>query len=337
MDIVVVGLHWGGLPDSPPTSALVSLPDIAPHGVQNVEATQLECFYADGQLADVGDVVTILASAEYLSKILCEGTSQAADMFGFVEDVVGSAPLGSNVFSTISMPEPMTKGVWLHLDDSGAVRCLISGTLSDDMYVSAAEDDLPTSPALLLTEVLPAGRKGGSRLRRPSVLTLGGANAKALAAMLSSRPAPAAAAARGKAPPAKATEKDMLNQLLTAVSSLGDRMTALEAGHQHQQQQHQRAPSGPPPRAATPLGTTSKQPSVPAMAPGPGFLPASTMGPAPGVSMIGAPPPGPAGSAAYDRALSEARRLLSVPDTRPGVTAHSAGQAFREDSAPGGA
>eukprot|EP00971_Amphidinium_carterae_P326718 6457677-Amphidinium_carterae.1 len=56
-DIIVVGLHWAGPPDSGPTSALLALPEAAAHGVQGAVAMQAECFYMDGQLVDTASIV----------------------------------------------------------------------------------------------------------------------------------------------------------------------------------------------------------------------------------------------------------------------------------------
>eukprot|EP00971_Amphidinium_carterae_P044900 882743-Amphidinium_carterae.1 len=122
------------------------------------------------------------------------------------------------------------------------VRIMAGGVLGDEQFVSAAEDDLPANPGQLLTEVLPPTlpRRGTSRSRRPSVLGFGTAtNAKALAAMLAmpkgANVPPSAAPGTKAKSPAKTTssissEKELLAQLVSAVSSLGDRLTSLEGG-----------------------------------------------------------------------------------------------------------
>eukprot|EP00971_Amphidinium_carterae_P305130 6063229-Amphidinium_carterae.2 len=226
MDLLVVALHWAGPPDSAPTSALLAIPEAASHGVQGATAMHVECYFSDGQISDTAPIVVLMASAEYLAKILGEGTPASSDTVTFVPDVARAAPLGSAVFSSLTLPDGLQQGYWLHLDETAGVRYMTGGAVGDDVYVSAVEEDLPSSPSVLLTEVLPQQqptRRGTTRPRRPSVLALGPAsNAKALAAMLS-----AGAKAAGIAPShqpkskavAKASERDLLAQLTSAVTS----------------------------------------------------------------------------------------------------------------------
>eukprot|EP00971_Amphidinium_carterae_P057458 1136006-Amphidinium_carterae.1 len=187
MDLVIVAVHWAGGPDSAPTSALLAVPEAASHGVQGATAMHVECYFSDGQQADTSPVVVIMVSADYLSRILHESTN--ADVVTFVPDVIGAAPLGSTIFSALTLPDGLQQGYWLHLDENTGVRYMAGGAVGDDVYVSAVEEDMPSNPSVLLTEVLPQqppARRGASRPRRPSVLALGPAsNAKALAAMLS--------------------------------------------------------------------------------------------------------------------------------------------------------
>eukprot|EP00971_Amphidinium_carterae_P184322 3659259-Amphidinium_carterae.1 len=137
--------------------------------------------------------------------------------------------------------------------------------------------------------------------------------------MLSARPAPtppaASLKAKAKSSPKAGTEKEMLSQLLSAVSSLGDRMTVLESAQR------------PPPKAsAHPTSQSVSGRGVAPIAAQPGFLPAPSAGsPVRGSSMIGAPPT----QSPYEQSLEEARRLLALPNVP-----HTQ---FREDAGPGAA
>eukprot|EP00971_Amphidinium_carterae_P328776 6460829-Amphidinium_carterae.1 len=261
-----------------------------------------------------------------------------AEVVNFLEEAPTAAPSSASVFGSLEMQEPLSTGVWLHQDENYVLRYSTAAGTSDEVYVTAPEDDLPDQPHLLLTEVLgaqAATRRAPARGRRPSVCGVSvGSNAKALASLLSGKPLPSTTTSKAKpmpkAPAAAATtspsgDREMMSQLLAAVTALGDRMSSLEA--------HQR--SGAKAMAPPPMASASS-------AAPPGFMPAAAAPPvAKGAmcspkmpSMIGAPPAPPgqqAGMNAYEQSLEEARRLLALPSTTG-----TAG-AFREDSAPGGA
>eukprot|EP00971_Amphidinium_carterae_P318050 6322480-Amphidinium_carterae.2 len=341
MDLVVIALHWNGGPDGPPTSALVAIPEHASHGVQGANPVWTDCLYTDGSFADSANVVVVMVTSTYLSKILRETTPQTAEVLSFVTEAPGAAPLGSTILATMTLPDVLQRGYWLHHDDNGALRYMVAGSVGEETFVSALEDDLPDEPGALLTEIIPIQsppRRGAVRSRRPSVIALGPAtNAKALAAMLSPPPAKSssgngagapAPATKSKAPP-KAADKEALSQLLTAVSSLADRLASLEA---NQQQSHG---MGPPPPVRPGASAAPPHPSAAACAsspclPGAGFLPSSAAPPK-ASSVIGAPPTSSAaGAAAYEHSLMEARRLLSLTPVQ--ASAHTE---FREDAAAG--
>eukprot|EP00971_Amphidinium_carterae_P137676 2728741-Amphidinium_carterae.1 len=321
MDLIVVALHWAGPPTSPPTSAVIAIPEAASHGVQGSQPMQVECYYSDGQSVDTAEVVLVLASADYLARVLRDATSASAEVTSFVPDVVGAAPLASSLFTMLSMPEALLQGFWVHGDENGGVRCMVSGAVADEIFVSAAEDDLPSSPMRAVVDQ-------PCRARRPSVLALG-TNVKALAAMLSPPKVPGQGAPQttSKAkPPSKAVEKETLAQLVSAVTALGDRMASLET----QQRQLTSRPQAPPAHSPAAGGTAPAghpQPSVAAIAAAPGFLPQSTGLTPKAPSIIGHPPTGPPGVASYEHSLSEARRLLALGAPPPATV--------REDALPG--
>eukprot|EP00971_Amphidinium_carterae_P039277 772177-Amphidinium_carterae.1 len=341
-DLLVIALHWAGSPDGPPTSALLAIPEAASHGISDAVARQVDCVYPDGQPVDTAGVVIVLASADYLSLILYESSAETAEVINFLPDVHGAAPLGAAMFASLAQTEPInaTSGIWLHQDEQAALRYLTGGALSEELYVSAVEEELPDLPNLLLTECLgtqqTTTRRATGRARRPSVCGISTAsNAKALASMLSAKPPSHAPPAqpqpkpqpKPKVSPKASSDREMLTQLLGAVTALGDRMSSIEAA--------QRAPPMAKVSASFPA---APPPSPPPIAAQPGFLPMASsasgaamgglgVGKAP--SMIGAPPLAhpPQGVTAYEQSLEEARRLLALPAPQ--------GPPFREDAAPG--
>eukprot|EP00971_Amphidinium_carterae_P183679 3646174-Amphidinium_carterae.2 len=176
--------------------------------------------------------------------------------------MVGAAPLGSSVLGALPLPGVLQQGCWLHHDENASLRYTAAGATADDIFVSAAEDDLPSSPSMLLTEILPSqqtGRRAVGRGRRPSVLGLGvGSSAKALSAMLtlpkSSTPHEAPAVSAKSKHATKSNEREVLGQLTAAVTALGDRLASLEA--------NQRAPplASPPPRRSSPHAAPQSAP-----------------------------------------------------------------------------
>eukprot|EP00971_Amphidinium_carterae_P339210 6476869-Amphidinium_carterae.1 len=120
-DLLVIALHWAGPPDGPPTSALLAVPEAAAHGITDAVVRQVDCAYPDGQVVDTAGVVILLASAEYLSRILSESTH--AEVVNFVTDVPAAAPSGAALFAALASSEPIisTPGVWLHQDEQAAL------------------------------------------------------------------------------------------------------------------------------------------------------------------------------------------------------------------------
>eukprot|EP00971_Amphidinium_carterae_P325872 6456400-Amphidinium_carterae.1 len=161
MELVVVALHWSAGPDGPPTSALVAIPEVASHGVQGATPISIECYYSDGQFADQASIVVVVVLAEYLARILGESVPGSSEVITFVTDVIGAVPLGSSVLAALPLPDVLQQGSWLHHDENAGLRYTAAGTTGEDVFVSAAEDDLPVSPSLLLSEILPAHPQQG--------------------------------------------------------------------------------------------------------------------------------------------------------------------------------
>eukprot|EP00971_Amphidinium_carterae_P311988 6201673-Amphidinium_carterae.1 len=93
MDLLVIALHWNGSPESAPTSALLAIPEATSHGVHGAVSVASDCYFSDGSFVEVGNVVLMLASSEYLARILAESTPATAEIVTFVADVGGAAPL----------------------------------------------------------------------------------------------------------------------------------------------------------------------------------------------------------------------------------------------------
>eukprot|EP00971_Amphidinium_carterae_P018184 358700-Amphidinium_carterae.1 len=324
MDLQIMALHWSGPPDTAPTSALLLIPEAASHGITDTLAKEVECFNPDGEGVEMANVVVVLATADYLSRILYEGTPWEAEVVNFVTDSPSAAPHPPTVFASIALPESLESGFWLHLGEDSSLRYLSGGAVSDGFYVSALEEELPEQPSLLFTEVLGSHqttrRVTGKQQRRPSVAGISGgaANAKSLAAMLGGKAAAPTPASKSKPAPKAPAEKELLTQLLGAVTALGERMSVLETA-----QQPPRPPSTS--RPATSSAAAAAPSPHQAIAAQPGFLPTSSVGQAlmgnqgPSVggrmpSMIGVPPMQQGGMASYEQSLGEARRLLALPD-----------------------
>eukprot|EP00971_Amphidinium_carterae_P329879 6462641-Amphidinium_carterae.1 len=318
-DLLVVALHWTGPPDGPPANALLAIPESASHGVTDVLPRTVECLHPDGSEAESASVVLVLASADYLAKILHGSVPADVEVTNFVTEVPTAAPSGAAIFASVPVPNVFSSGVWLHVDENAALRYSTGGSAGEEVYVSAIEDEagLPDQPNLLLTKILgshQSTRRAGGRARRPSVLGLSSAsNAKALAAMLSVKPVPAPTPVppKPKSVP-KGNDRELLSQLLGAVTALGDRMSSLEA-----------AQRSPPPAKAS-AGPVAASPfACQPIAAQPGFLPTTATGLVPvnsphagrPPSMIASPPPvgSSAGATAYEQASDEARRMLACP------------------------
>eukprot|EP00971_Amphidinium_carterae_P028016 551647-Amphidinium_carterae.1 len=84
-----------------------------------------------------------VASAEYVSKHLCESCPTDATVVAFMEEIPGCLPLSSALFVDEYIPSAAESGTWLYLDDQGGVRLRENGSTVDEVYVSAAEAEDP--------------------------------------------------------------------------------------------------------------------------------------------------------------------------------------------------
>eukprot|EP00971_Amphidinium_carterae_P060507 1197650-Amphidinium_carterae.2 len=109
-DLLVIALHWAGVPDTPPTSALLGIPEAASHGITDTLAVEEECWLPDGSPAENTSLVVVLASVEYLARILCDSTPFDAEVVTFLTDAPEAAPSGSSLFSTLAMPDALSSG-----------------------------------------------------------------------------------------------------------------------------------------------------------------------------------------------------------------------------------
>eukprot|EP00971_Amphidinium_carterae_P148206 2937560-Amphidinium_carterae.2 len=354
-EVIVLGLYWGSAPPSqPPHSVLLALPEIAAAGVDGVTTAAVPCLDAAGQHVGDATCAVLIASAEYVGKHLCESSPVDASVVAFMEELPGCQPTPSSLFVDEHIPSPAEAGTWLYVDEQGAVRVRTQGVIAEETYLSAPEgeateggDLLQVQPWLGESAALAPARRG--RQRRPSILGLG-SSAKQLASALY-RPQPKKAAAPGvKALGVKskatasgqAAVDPMLLQILSAVTEIGTRVSALE--HQQHQQPQLAAcaaapPAGPPPPPKAPSETLQCKGSPCAPPP---FAAASAVAaappwsprpPAPGACAAGFLPCGAAGGqsilsagsaqGSYQQALAEAQRLLGTAQPVPPPAATS--------------
>eukprot|EP00971_Amphidinium_carterae_P198899 3947214-Amphidinium_carterae.2 len=106
-DLLVIALHWAGSPDTSPSSALLVIPESAGHGIADTVPREMECYQPDGEAAGTTSVVVVLATAEYLARILYESTPVDTEAVTFIPDLPNASPIGASVFASLSLPEPL--------------------------------------------------------------------------------------------------------------------------------------------------------------------------------------------------------------------------------------
>ena len=298
-ELVILGVYWGNAsPDQPPVSVLLAFPEAALVGVADVVASTAACYNQVGAEFGSANVGTLLAAAEYAGRHLAEAVPANATTVTFMEESPGLLPNGAQLFAQTSLPRSAHGGAWLFLDDEGSLRLRWQGQTQEDLFFSASEaaqDEATELQQHIQPWLVEAGHRlpgrRGQRSRRPSVVGLG-SSARQLGAMLSRAAPKPKVAAKAKSPPAQSGSHDeILQQILGAVTSMGDRVTLLE----------QRAPTA---HVNSPQGAA------------PGFLPQSTV---PGNSILASPKYGAAGGTSYQAALQEARRLIDGPPLQQGL------------------
>eukprot|EP00971_Amphidinium_carterae_P076278 1506526-Amphidinium_carterae.1 len=149
-EMTILGLYWGvAPPDQPPHSVLFALPEIAAAGIENATSASVSCVDPEGTAVGETTCSMVVASAEYVSKHICESCPQGSTHIAFMEEFPGCLPVTAQLLGDEHIPRSAENGTWLFLDDQGAVRLRTHGALSEEVYQSAAEMDNPDEYGLV--------------------------------------------------------------------------------------------------------------------------------------------------------------------------------------------